>query len=1492
MKSGTRYKSEGTAGDFENAAKLVPLRARRRSGEIDREPGCYNSLRPATVATADDVLRLRRPPFLLLLTNPMRQPYPSLRCRAGLAILLAIVFGASNLPAAESWADPSFVPPEGLELWLDAAAIPREAEESKRAPLASGQPVRTWPDASGNRFVALQDIPDRQPILLKIGPAPADPGRSNWCVRFDGIDDHVRIFNAAKAWPEFTLFLVSAPHSNGGGFRGFFSCNRAGHRDYESGLTVDMNFGFSAQLSDLNLEGAGFGGAQNLLSRAIPFGQLLTLESSASVQRSLVTLRVDGQPQGQRAFRPASIIADEFTIGARFYENSNGPQRVQGFLQGDIAEILLFRRELSEPEAQQVRLYLDNKYVDLKRALDQERELAAAQEDSSPLIPVADPPPVQMLIPGFSVRELPVTLCNLNNLRYRADGKLYGLGYDGDIWLLSDSDGDELEETATRFFENRGRLRGPIGMQVIPAGHALLKVEAQTGQPVSVPSQARGVVVASKGKVSALLDLDGDDIAEVERVIATGWQEIPQNVDAVGVAIDPRDGAIYFGLGTAAYNNAYLIDDRGQSAFDLASERGTIQRIAPDLSGRTTVCTGVRFTIGMEFNGAGDLFVSDQEGATWLPNGNPFDELLHIRPGQHYGFPPRHPKHLPQVFDEPSEFDFGPQHQSTCGMTFNLPSQPDGPTFGPDAWKGDLLLTGESRGKLYRTRVVKDRAGRYVADSQLIACLSMLAVDCCLSPRGDLLIACHSGGPDWGTGPTGIGKIFRVRFDPPSTPQPTGVWLAGPHELHLRFDTPLDPPRLRNLIAETTISYGEYVAAGDRFESLHPGYAVVQQQRNAKRFELPIHSASVTADRRELILTTAPHRAALSYAIQLPGLGRESIEPDIGTLPQHRTIDLAYSLQGARADWTPLGKESPEWVAILKHPDLSLASHFDQAAAAPLAQILARPGVLTLSTQLDTRGLFSPRVQPGEQLDHDPTVDTFVKARRIAIRGRVPFTVRWGQDQILAQASPRGPNEVLLPIAADVDSPIPLSIVLNTATDPELEWEWQADLQDGTQRVGALPPRNFLLPGAEFRAASQPSPAERAIPELANASWGRGRQVFFGQEANCAKCHLPDASGRRIGPDLANLHQRDFASVQRDVLQPSFAINPDYLGYVVTLTDGRLLTGTLHDDSDHLVIGDREGKRVRIPRDEIDQLQPATVSVMPDGIPAVLGPDKMRDLLAYLMTAPPRMPNDAIGQAPAPRSRAEVDAVLSDSIPYLPEAATGKTSRQLQLLLVGGAKDHGPGEHDYPVWLREWGKLLEAAEGVTVATAMEWPTEGQLRAADTIVFYQRGSWNAERAAAIDAHLTKGGGLVYIHWAVEGGQHAPEFAKRIGLASDNTKLKYRHGPLELGFQTGPQHPIGRNFDKVRLHDESYWQMVGDADRIRVLGYGQEDGMPQPLFWTLEPVRGRIFVSIPGHYSWTFDDPLYRTLLLRGIAWTAGEPVDRFNELITLGITPSD
>lgn len=58
------------------------------------------------------------------------------------------------------------------------------------------------------------------------------------------------------------------------------------------------------------------------------------------------------------------------------------------------------------------------------------------------LVSATNPPPVQMHSPGFEVRELPVSLNNINNVRHRPDGRLVAVGSDGCVWLLSDTDGD------------------------------------------------------------------------------------------------------------------------------------------------------------------------------------------------------------------------------------------------------------------------------------------------------------------------------------------------------------------------------------------------------------------------------------------------------------------------------------------------------------------------------------------------------------------------------------------------------------------------------------------------------------------------------------------------------------------------------------------------------------------------------------------------------------------------------------------------------------------------------------------------------------------------------------------------------------------------------------------------------------------------------------------------------------------------------------------
>jgi type 1 glutamine amidotransferase len=182
--------------------------------------------------------------------------------------------------------------------------------------------------------------------------------------------------------------------------------------------------------------------------------------------------------------------------------------------------------------------------------------------------------------------------------------------------------------------------------------------------------------------------------------------------------------------------------------------------------------------------------------------------------------------------------------------------------------------------------------------------------------------------------------------------------------------------------------------------------------------------------------------------------------------------------------------------------------------------------------------------------------------------------------------------------------------------------------------------------------------------------------------------------------------------------------------------------------------------------------------------------------------------------------------------------------------------------------------------------AWDFPSQEQLDEADVLIFFQKGTWNDQRQSKLDTYLAKGKGAVYIHWAVNGDERVGDFSKRIGIASRGGNIRYRHGPLSLQMQN-TDHPILRNMTDMSLYDESYWLMTGNVENVTLLASSEEDGAPQPQVWTYENGPGKVFVSIPGHYSWTFDDPLFRVLLLRGIAWTAGEPVDRFNALASPG-----
>ncbi len=1358
-----------------------------------------------------------------------------MRNQALLTVLLLLF--AFPARAVESWADSKLPVKEGLEVWLDASRQRDVFRENAMRPLFEGALVPSFRDGSGHRRDFAQHAREAMPLFSSRGPLA-------W-IRFDGQDDFLGRTEPGLQFTNLTVFIVGAPRTNTGMFRSFLAAARTGQNDYTSGLNIDLGSGPGVSFSTVNVEGAGAGGMVNLLREPSRLGAFRVLILISGQGKGAVKLFADAKSQSSRDRAASTIHADHLLIGARLYSNQAEPPHASGFFGGDIAEILVYGRALPDSERVEVERYLTNKYAQLLTAS------GAADGGFDPLDPVITPPAVQVFLAGFVSREVPVKLPNVNGVKYRPDGKLMALGYNGNIYLLSDSDQDGLEDKVELFWETNA-LRAPVGMALTPPGYA----------------RGQGAFVAAKGKVSLIVDTNGDDRADKELIIAQGWKELSHGVDALGVAVD-QDGAVYFGLGTADFTNPYLVDRAtGQSRFDLKGERGTILRISPDLQSRAVVCTGIRFPVALAFNSNGDLFCTDQEGATWLPNGNPLDELLHILPERHYGFPPRHPKFLPNVIDEPSTFDYAPQHQSLCGLNFN-PIAGGGKLFGPSRWAGDALLAGYSRGKLYRTKLVKTAAG-YVAESQLIAALNMLTVDACVSPRGDLIVATHSGQPDWGSGPTGAGKLYQIRYAEPQLPQPVMAWAASPTETQIAFDRPLSPEQARQLIKEGTIAGGKHLVAGERFESLRPGYQVVQDQLATERFTLAVIGAQLSADRRALSLQTPRRSQAVNYAVTLSSFAAAASSQVITQQPK---IDLAYSLAGVEASWTAAGET---WTGWLPHFDLEVVRALTAGSAGhePFWNALQKPGSISLRCQVDVWQMVSPAVQPGSKIDYELPTEEVV----LTFAAASAFSLKTPGASIQAQRNADGTFVAAAKTVAAQNQWMPIELTLKTGSaSPKLSVSWHTSEDP---RLRSLPLRRMLLPWATPETSRATDIGSPLPPDLAAANWLHGRRIFFGERAACSTCHRIRGEGHLVGPDLSNLVHRDFNSVLKDLLAPNAAINPDHVNYQVELNDGESVSGVLQRESpESITLAQAGGNLLRIPRREIRGMTFSSLSLMPEGLHTAIGDEGIKHLMKFLLVSPLE-PAALKTEAPIFRSSAELGLSVQ------PFTATNDSLKRLRILLVAGPKDHGPDEHDYPLWQERWTKLLGLADNVTVSTALGWPSSLALAEADVAVFYSNNpGWSAAKAAELEAFQQRGGGLVYVHFAVDGHQAVRELSDRIGLAWRSGHSKFRHGPLDLALDSA--HPITRGVSRAHFYDESYWDLEGDPKSISILATGVEAEAARPLMWTRENGPGRVFVSIPGHYNWTFDDPLFRLLLLRGICWAAHEPVDRLSELATVG-----
>lgn len=140
------------------------------------------------------------------------------------------------------------------------------------------------------------------------------------------------------------------------------------------------------------------------------------------------------------------------------------------------------------------------------------------------------------------------------------------------------------------------------------------------------------------------------------------------------------------------------------------------------------------------------------------------------------------------------------------------------------------------------------------------------------------------------------------------------------------------------------------------------------------------------------------------------------------------------------------------------------------------------------------------------------------------------------------------------------------------------------------------------------------------VAQTAGGDAGRGRTVFFGNRAACSGCHSAEGRGGNVGPDLSRIGKiRTDRDLLESIIYPSATIVNGFEPFSIATKDGRVFTGVIGRQTSGTIYLRQAGTPdVRIDRSDIESMNPAAISIMPQGLEKVIDGRELRDLVAFL----------------------------------------------------------------------------------------------------------------------------------------------------------------------------------------------------------------------------------------------------------------------------------
>lgn len=132
----------------------------------------------------------------------------------------------------------------------------------------------------------------------------------------------------------------------------------------------------------------------------------------------------------------------------------------------------------------------------------------------------------------------------------------------------------------------------------------------------------------------------------------------------------------------------------------------------------------------------------------------------------------------------------------------------------------------------------------------------------------------------------------------------------------------------------------------------------------------------------------------------------------------------------------------------------------------------------------------------------------------------------------------------------------------------------------------------------------------------------RAGQAIF--QERCERCHVLFNKGGNVGPDLTPYKRDDLDAMLLAVVDPSAEIREGFAAWTVATDDGRVFSGVRVDSDPRVVLlRTADGEERAIDRDDVEAIEPAKTSLMPNGLLDDLTDDQIRDLMSYLRAGQP-----------------------------------------------------------------------------------------------------------------------------------------------------------------------------------------------------------------------------------------------------------------------------